>query len=336
MPITLHAEIDRDPITVGDQVIYSLQIDHPADTDINFPNLPPEWGTVEVLGQQAAPDEAISDDLVKATKLYTITAFSVGEHGIQPLPVDYFLPDGERGTLHTSPITLTVASVVTDTALLAEMDIRGLKPQAGLNRDWTGWILMGAGMLVALLALIILILWLLVWRKRQPSDRQVVIDNRLPEEIAYDELDHIQGLSLPERNRMKEHYTLVTDCLRQYAERIYAIPAMDRTTAEFITAMRKARVDREHTGLFGELFTESDLVKFAKLVPGVREAEQTVSQARHIVDITKPDRVAEADSEVGVDGREDSVMRASGSQNVVERKTSQLSQPEITSGEMDW
>jgi len=292
-PIVLHAAIDRDPITVGDQVIYTLQVDHPANVDINVPNLPPEWGTVEVLGQQAEPQELTIDDLIQTSKQYTITAFSVGEHGIQPLPIDYFLPDGQRGTLHTDPITLTVNSVVTDTALLAEMDIHDLKPQVGLVRDWTGWILMGAGMFVALLALVILALWLLVWRKRRAEGEQGVLDNRLPDEIAYDELDQIQELSLPGRNRMKEHYTLVTECVRQYAERVYSIPAMDRTTAEFKTAMRKARVSREHVDLFSNLFLESDLVKFAKLIPDVREADQSVSQARHIVDVTKPERVKE-------------------------------------------
>ena len=319
VPIILHAAIDRDPITVGDQVIYTLQVDHPADVDINFPNLPPEWGTVEVLGQQPESQEVTTDDLIQASKQYTITTFSVGEHGIQPLPIDYFLPDGQRGTLHTDPITLTVNSVVTDTALLAEMDIHGLKPQVGLVRDWTGWVLMGAGIFVVLLALVILALWLLVWRKRRAEGEQIVIDNRLPEEIAYDELDHIQGLSLPERNRMKEHYTLVTGCMRQYAERIYGIPAMDRTTAEFTTAMRKARVSREHVDLFNNLFLESDLVKFAKLIPDVREAEQSVSQAHHIVDVTKPERVVEEkEAEDEVEDKDQNAVLASGNPETAE------------------
>lgn len=221
--------------------------------------------------------------------------------------------------MHTDPITLTVNSVVTDTALLAEMDIHGLKPQVGLVRDWTGWVLMGVGIFVALLGLVILALWLLVWRKRRTESERTVIDNRLPEEIAYDQLDHIHGLSLPERNRMKEHYTLVTDCVRQYAEGIYNIPAMDRTTAEFTTAMRKVRVSREHIDLFRDLFLESDLVKFAKFIPDISEAEQSVSQARHIVDITKPERVVEEkEAEDETEGKDQNVVLASGNPEAAE------------------
>ena len=316
VPITLLAAIDRDPITVGDQVVYTLQVDHPTDVEVNLPNLPPEWGTVEVLGQQAEAQAVTTDDLIQSTKQYTITAFSVGEHGIQPLPVDYFLPDGQRGTWHTDLITLTVNSVVTDTALLAEMDINGLKPQVGLVRDLSGWILIGAGVFAALLALVLLALWLLVWRKRGAEGEEIVIDNRLPEEIAYDELDHIQELSLPGRNRMKEQYTLVTECVRQYAERIYGIPAMDRTTAEVTTAMRKARVSREHVDLFNDLFLESDLVKFAKFIPDIREAEQAIPRARHIVDVTKPERVEE-ETEDETESKDQNAVLASGNPEVV-------------------
>jgi hypothetical protein len=103
---------------------------------------------------------------------------------------------------------------------------------------------------------------------------------------------------LVEQGRFKEHYTLTADCLRRYAEGIYGIPAMDRTTEEFYAALRWARVDGQQVRLFKDFLDESDLVKFAKYVPPVEEAQEAVPRARYIVDVTKPKRVEEDLSEI--------------------------------------
>jgi hypothetical protein len=107
-------------------------------------------------------------------------------------------------------------------------------------------------------------------------------------------LERIARLKLVEQGRFKEHYTLTADCLRRYAEGIYGIPAMDRTTAEFRAALRRARVDGQQVGLFKDFLDESDLVKFARYVPSVEEAQEALPHARHIVDVTKPERVEES------------------------------------------
>jgi len=66
---------------------------------------------------------------------------------------------------------------------------------------------------------------------------------------------------------------------------------MDRTTEEFYAALRWARVDGQQVRLFKDFLDESDLVKFAKYVPPVEEAQEAVPRAWHIVDVTKPERV---------------------------------------------
>ncbi len=50
------------------------------------------------------------------------------------------------------------------------------------------------------------------------------VDNRLPHEIALDDLTRIGQLGLPEQNRFKEHYTLVSDTIRIYIERTQGVP----------------------------------------------------------------------------------------------------------------
>ena len=52
--------------------------------------------------------------------------------------------------------------------------------------------------------------------------------------IDGDELEYIEGLGLPEKELFKKHYTMVSDVLRQYLEKAYYIPTLDRTTGEIV------------------------------------------------------------------------------------------------------
>jgi hypothetical protein len=294
--IIVSAEVDRETITVGDRIVYTVRAEHDKDLVVDFPQLASAWGDFEVLSQRPLQPGKGSQGRVVTGKAYVITAFTVGEHTTPPLRVSYLDRQGQTQEVETEPIRITVASVLTGTeGVTSTLDIRDLKPQAELPRDWS-WLLW-AGLVGLAFALAILAsLWFMARRRKQAkvATPAAVIDLRPPEEIAYEELKRIAGLKLVERGRFKEHYTLTSDCLRRYAEGIYDIPAMDRTTEEFHTALRQARVDGRQVRLFKDFLRESDLVKFAKYVPPVEEAQEALPRARHIVGVTKPKRVDES------------------------------------------
>jgi hypothetical protein len=294
--VTVSAEVDREAITVGDRIVYTVRAEHDKDLVVDFPQLASAWGDFEVLSQHPLQPGKGSEGRAITGKEYVITAFTVGEHTTPPLRVSYLDRQGQTQEIGTDPISITVTSVLTGTeGVTSTLDIRDLKPQAELPRDWS-WLLW-AGLAGLALALALLsLLWFLARRKKRvrATAPAAVVDLRPPEEIAYEELERIAGLKLVEQSRFKEHYTLTADCLRRYAEGIYDIPAMDRTTEEFHAALRRARVDGQQVSLFKDFLTESDLVKFAKYVPPIEEAREALPRARHIVDVTRPKRVAES------------------------------------------
>jgi hypothetical protein len=130
--------------------------------------------------------------------------------------------------------------------------------------------------------------WWLYRRWRRKNGLGAVIDNRLPYQVAYDELDRIAGLGLPEQGRFKAHYTLVTDCLRTYLEQQFGLHAFDRTTTELRVVLSQSTIAPDHTRRVINLFSDSDLVKFAKLRPAAAEAHQLIDEARVLVTLTKP------------------------------------------------
>ena len=293
--IIVSAEVDRETITVGDRIVYTVRAEHDKDLVVDFPQLASAWGDFEILSQRPLQPSKGSEGRVVTGKEYVITAFTVGEHSTPPLRVSYLDRQGQTQEVETEPIRITVASVLTGTeGVTSTLDIRDLKPQAELPRDWSWLLWVGlAGLALALVVLALL--WLMARRRKRvrATAPAAVVDLRPPEEIAYEELERIAGLKLVEQSQFKEHYTLTADCLRRYAVGIYGIPAMDRTTEEFHAALRWARVDGQQVGLFKDFLDESDLVKFAKYVPPVKEAREAVPRARCIVGVTKPERVEE-------------------------------------------
>jgi hypothetical protein len=130
--------------------------------------------------------------------------------------------------------------------------------------------------------------WWLYRRWRTRNGLGPVVDNRSPYQVAFDELDRIDGMKLPEQGRFKAHYTLVTDCLRTYLERQFGLHAFDRTTTELKVVLQQSTIAPDQTRRFVDLFSESDLVKFAKLKPEIEEAYQLIDDARLLVTLTKP------------------------------------------------
>ena len=280
--------------TVGDPIPLRLRASYRASFEVVLPELPAQWGPFEVREQTLLDPIAQDDGSVIAVREATVVLWSPGEHETPPFAAGYRSDDGQPGQVRVPPITITVASVLPEGegGQDGSIEKHDLKPQASLPEPpvWP-WLLLS---MLAAAPLFLAGRWLMDRLRRpesvEPGAAVLVKDERFPEEIAYDELDRITALDLPVQGEFKRHYTLVTDCARVYVQGIYPIPAMDRTTAELLSALRSARITGEPLSLLRPLLQEADLVKFAKLEPPVKQAGAAITQARRLVDVTKPDR----------------------------------------------
>jgi len=164
-----------------------------------------------------------------------------------------------------------------------DTELRDIKPQVELPYvNLIPWIV--AGLVLAGIAAIVILLV----RRGRARRMLAAIDNRLPHEVALDELERIEGLRLPDQARFKEHYSLVSDCMRLYMERWLQEPMIERTTAEIEAGLREASLPRPIAGQFISLLDVSDLVKFSKFRPDVPNAYGALQSARQIVLSTRP------------------------------------------------
>lgn len=287
-PVVAVWETDAPPEggwTVGDVIPMRLRVTYPAGLSLTLPELPEKWAAFEVREQRVL-EPTTDDGATTAVCEARVTLWVPGEHETPPLTVRYRDANDGFHEVAVQPLSISIASVLTED----DLEKRDLKPQASLPRPplWP-WLLGGA---LAAAVLLVGARWLWQRRRRRTATEMAAIepvDDRLPEEIAYDELERIASLDLPAHGELKRHYTLVTDCVRTYIEGITQVPAMDRTTSELMAALRRAPI-RDAIPVLRSLLEEADLVKFAKLQPSVMSARNAVAQARHLVDVTKPDR----------------------------------------------
>lgn len=275
-----------EPITVGDQVTLRLQVRHAANAWVELPPVTEQWGDFEVLSQTEQRTVDNQDGTATTSKDIMVTMFIPGLYQTPGLNVVHVRPDEVREELAAPIVQIQVTSILTEDSTLQD-----IKPQANLPTPplWP-WIL-GGIWLAALAATLLasMALWY-YYRQRTPDVETAAavpfIDTRPPHVIAYAELDRIAALNLPSNERYKEHYALISDCLRRYIEGRYNIPALEKTTAEVRDAFAYAGAPMYDVQSFMNILSDSDLVKFARYVPNPNDAYALIYQARDVVDRT--------------------------------------------------
>lgn len=265
--------------TVGDPVLLTLSVRHPTDYHVIQPQLDEVWGDFVVHSQSQGKTIDNGDGTETTTQVIDLRAFAPGTFSTPPLTIKVSDSGGDLQEVSIPPTSVEITSVLME----GDDQLRDIKPQADLPySNILPWIVAGLLGILGFAGFIF-------WRRRQHALlTEAVIDTRLPHEVALDQLRSIEGLRLPDQNRFKEHYTLLSDCIRTYMENRYEIPVLERTTYEIQISLKLAEIHPEVQRLFIELLTESDLVKFAKVTPNKSDALQALESARHIVEVTKP------------------------------------------------
>jgi hypothetical protein len=243
------------------------------------PQLEAEWGDLTVYGQSPATTVTHDDGTATTRQQIDVRIFAPGTFSTPPLVVTVSDSGGQLTEVDVAPASIAVSSVLVE----GDTHLRDIKPQVDLpfTALWP-WLVGG---LVAAAAASGFLLWK---RRRQARGAAAAIDNRPPHQVALDQLAHLAQMRLPDKGRFKEHYSLLSDCMRVYVEKRYDVPVLERTTTEVWAGLKQSTMAPDVARRFMRLLGESDLVKFAKVVPDAPSAYQAVEQARDIVLETQP------------------------------------------------
>ncbi len=303
--IEVQSKVDTSVITIGDHIHYSIIINRAKGLRIARPGEGVNLGMFEIKAYDFPKPVEKNGHIIERFN-FTISVYDTGKYTIPPFPVAYFTNDTTKHyrIIEAPPIDITVKSVITGSEA---RDIKDVKPPLNIPFNYRFWLSM-----LGVLILLIVIGWLVyrLWKKRK--ERGYLFTPPPPprpaHEIALEDLRQLFSEDLLEKGEFKEFFSRLSDIIRTYLEGRYAVPAMERTTAE-ITYDLRPLVDDDL--LFAELqnmLSLSDLVKFAKYKPLEKEIEQVKEQALGFVEKTRvmPEPVADENEAVLNDGSEES------------------------------
>lgn len=270
----LTAEVDRDTITVGDPVVLTVGVAAPVGDESAVPVFPEgKVGPFEILEKLPVRAET-RDGVHTEIARFRITAFETGDFEIPAITP----PGGGKGT---DPILISVISVGVD----PNGDLRDVKPPVAIGLDIARLLLL-AGAALVLLA-IATFLW--IRRRRRivlPDPVLAAADLRPAHVIAYERLEALHG-ELSNGGADRAYWFRLSDVVRDYLDRRYAVPAPERTSRETLRLLKREELSPEAVALLRDFFARSDLAKYRGAPPEDGDATSAAVAARRFVDLTR-------------------------------------------------
>lgn len=270
---------------IGDQISFTIHVEADENVEFSLPRIIDTLSkNLEVLYSVSA-DTMVADGRREVDHTYIFTGFEQGLQIIPAMPVIYSVGDQTDTTL-SMPLFINVFEPVVDTT----QQIKPIKPPINTPvtiREVLPWVAAGIGtwMIGTLIAA-------LIWMYRQHKKDPEIFSIKPLEPahvIAFRELDRLKEKKLWESGLVKSFYTRLTEITRQYIERQYGIPAMERTTDEIMEAFRRSNTDDPLLDdMLMELLQLADLVKFAKEDPLPLDNQTNLNNAYLFVQKTYP------------------------------------------------
>jgi len=279
-PVEVHADAEPRTVTVGQRFRYTVEVKVDAGYEVLFAQPTERLGDFDIVDFGDAPAVQKGASTV-VTRWFTLVGWEPGHHLVTSPAIRYRHKGDETPTeARGDDIGVTVDSLLEKTPAAA--DIRDIREPEPVPIDWRPYYLLGGG--VAALIALGLGVWSLLRRRARPAP---VVPPRPAHEIAAAALAALQARELVQRGEFKEYYSTLSAVVRTYLEQRFELRAPEMTTEEFLlTTARDGRLARAHRPLLADFLGESDLVKFARHLPTLADAERAFQAAQRFVDET--------------------------------------------------
>ena len=286
--ITVSAALDSSIMKIGEQRKIALEVKQPHSAVVYFPTINGNDTLaqgIEIL-KITPPDTLKSNNALTIKQEYFITSFDTGRYVLPP-----FVFKSKTQSYTTEQLYLDVITYDED---LTNAQLTGMAENYDPPFNWVRFLLYLSIVLgiLGLGALIYYIYKVVQEMKNNQIEEEIFVDNRLPHEIALEELEKIKSDKLWQKGEVKVYYTVLTDTLRDYFTRRFNIPAMEMTSSEIIRSLKYEHDAVDAIERVREIFDISDMVKFAKMAPSQEDTEISIANAFFIVNKTKKEEVA--------------------------------------------
>ena len=279
------AKIDTTAIRIGEQFVYAITIDDVEN--VILPKL--KLKNLEVV-------DTLRTDTVKRNLIqkYVLTGFDSGA---------FYIPQQQvfvnNKPYLTDSLLINVATIAVDTTKVKQFPIKGIKSEPYQFDDFKTLIFW----IVGFVLLVVALLYFFVFKKKKGDEQVEPIILISPIEEAMQNLGALDQKLLWQNNKIKAHYSELTDVIRNYIEREVKVPVMESTSNELVETLSDLKsselieADRETIDKLNALLKQSDLVKFAKSKPLSHEIEGDRNVAEYIINNIKLKKVVVEEEE---------------------------------------
>jgi hypothetical protein len=273
--------LDRQSITVGDPVEYTLTIRYDTNFTLISPAIGASLGQLTVLRDSTEADGTIADGRKLYQRRLRLTAFETGDLWTPSIGGGLADANGVSTPWQTDSLSLTVAS------LLAglnpdSVDIQGLKSQYEVPVSAWVWWTISAFIVIALG-----VAWWF-WRRRRRLEEGVTAPVIPAWESALGSLRMMRDQIDPSADGGRMWYFRLSDILRRYLDGRYGWESIDETTNQLMRRLPAAPFDNGHRERVREFFGIADKVRYAKLPAKPGRPEVDWDWVRTFVERTIP------------------------------------------------
>lgn len=289
--IVVKATIDSTSILIGQQTKIHLEIAADKSQSLQLPLISDTLTIgVEVLEISKIDTTDIGNNRIQMKYDYLVTSFDSALYLLPPFKVI-----AGADTVFSTELALKVSTLPVDTESGQFYDIKDIRKPPFVWMDYLYGILLVLG-IIALVALAAYIIYrvinkqsLVPFKKEEPY---------VPPHIrAIRKLDSIKLEKLWQIGKVKEYHSGITETLRKYIEERFGIGAMEMTSGEILSDIKKfSDADIAYDNL-KQILILADFVKFAKYQPLPDENELSMMNAYLFVNNTKQEELAEEKKE---------------------------------------
>jgi hypothetical protein len=301
--VTLHSSVDRNSIFIGDEIRYTVRATSPENLKVFLPDLGGNLGGFEIKNYDTheTHDKKEKGRVIREF-IFTISTYDTGDFMIPSFRLFYADRNGRTNMLKTDEIKITVKPMLSSSA--TNEDIHDVKPQLFM-KDKLLWLKL---LIVFLVAAAAAGFW--IFRKKLLKREPIflpLVKKGLPADVeALERLKKILESDLLRKKEIKQYYSLINETIRQYLARRFEILTLERTSEEILIELRSVFMEKELFGIIVSFFEDSDLVKFAKLIPTSNQIKGFTDTAYTIIERTKLQPQLSTDPEKSTDTQQGS------------------------------
>lgn len=276
--LRFRVDVTATDVSVGRPFTVTFDVAYPQGTRVYFPETP--IVAPLILVKATRETSGVLGEGTGEKHTLTLLPVRVGAAVVPPVEVPYVSASGEAKSATTPEVRVQVGSTLGNEAA-PELAPAGAAVPVRVRNTPLVWTLAGLA-----IALITAVLTILGYRrfKAWSDARRPPPPPRPAHEAAFERLAEIEAMGLVESGEFQRLALLVSEVLREFLGATFGFSGVDLTTWELLRILEGRDMRRLSRPELEDFLSLCDLIKFAKYLPSVEDAQGLVRRARDAVE----------------------------------------------------